>query len=486
MLPQMIISMLRSFGKSIFKNVLSPKTLFTNLVKKGTQFGKNANDFTKAIQNDTKKFLKDKLNFKSNISTFFQDQVEKLTNKALGINSRATIERHKYINRLKKTGASIVEILEFEKEYGLDPNRAKAEYNKLVVPRIDKKAIKEPEIEEESLPEVPEELGVLGQYISKAWSSLSKAGSLHSKDTIKTIIQLDENMSSENKQLLDGLIDSMDESNLMSANNSEEVQRQVAMASQLSSRVQEEIAKMTSEQSTAISEGFKNIEESIKLYAENQGQRIDMLGALSEMAVEEPEEETQGYSFAELMRGNSLIVDLISQSQKNPMEILQSFDQAMNEFVKDIGKEVGFYGGIVWGMLDASIKRWPAGEWLLGGVRDMLGNLIGISPEAESEEQQEEKFKINNMDVGTFRRSSLSVSDNAKGIIETQISYGNNINEVQPSDSKNVNEDKGSSSISQNTKSEVVIINNDNNNTVRGDYRVENKTPPQPNGDRRI
>lgn len=116
----------------------------------------------------------------------------------------------------------------------------------------------------------------------------------------------------------------------------------------------------------------------------------------------------------------------------------------------------------------------------------MLGNLIGISPEAESEEQQEEKFKINNMDVGTFRRSSLSVSDNAKGIIETQISYGNNINEVQPSDSKNVNEDKGSSSISQNTKSEVVIINNDNNNTVRGDYRVENKTPPQPNGDRRI
>lgn len=489
MLPQILTKMLSSLGKSIFKRVLSPKQLFQNLVKKGNQFGKNANDFTKAIQNDSKKFLKDKLNFKSKMSDFFQNKVAQLTDKTLGINSKATFERHKYINKLKKTGASIVEILEFEKEYGLDPDRAKAEYNKLVVPKIERDPLKEPDIPEEELPTLPEEAGVLGEYISRAWSSLSKTNNLHSKETIKTLVELDENMSSDNKQLLDGLIDSLDESNLMSAKNSEEVQRQVAMASQLSTRIQEQIAEMTEEQSSAIADGFKNIEESIRLYSENQGQRIDMLGTLSTMAKEEPEED-DSHSFAELMKGNSLIVDLVSQSQKSPMEIMQSFDQAMNDFAQDIGKEVGFYGGLAWGMLDQIIKKYPAGDFLLGGVRDMLGTLLGIDPKGENKEEPElEAYKLNYIETGTLQPIRSELSDNAKGILDTQITYREDEGQKEKSpswaDIQKSQEETLRKASERQQKPDVVIVNNKSNNTVRGDYRVQDKTPPQPNGDRK-
>ena len=492
MLPQMIMTMLKSLGKSVFKRVLSPKQLFQNLVKKGNQFGKNANDFTKAIQNDSKKFLKDKLNFKSKISDFFQEKVSQLTDKTLGINSKATFERHKYINKLKKTGASIAEILEFEKEYGLDPDRAKAEYNKLVVPKTERDPLKEPDIPEEELPTLPEEAGVLGEYISRAWSSLSKTNNLHSKETIKTLVELDENMSSDNKQLLDGLIDSLDESNLMAANNSEEIQRQVAMASQLSTKIQEQIADMTEEQSQAIADGFKNIEESIRLYSETQGQRIEMLGTLATMAKEEPEEDNS-HSFAELMKGNSLIVDLVSQSQKSPAEILQSFDQAMNDFVQDIGKEIGFYGGLVWGMLDMVAKKpWgnPIVKALTGPLRDMLGTLLGISPDDKPEEEQEEqKIKMNTMAAGTFTRSDAAVSDNARGILESQVSYGSDLKEEKIESWQDVQKRQEQSiqraAERQQKGPDVVIVKNENNNTVRGDYRTESKIPPQPNGDRR-
>lgn len=418
-IPQILISLGKSFGKQFVKHILSPKKLFQNLVKRGKGSIKNMGNLADSALKDGKKLLKKKLNFKDNISSYLDKKKTEFTDKVLGINSKATYQRHKAINQLKKAGASVAEILEFEKEYSLDPDKAKAEYHKLVRPKEKSKEKREAPDYEEDLPRLEGDAGVLGDYVSKAWSSLSKSNNLHSKDAIQAIIDLDDSMDQGNKDILNDLLDAMDESNLMQADNAEQVQRQVAIAAQASANMQEKIAEISKQQTEGLNENINNIGEMVKMYSESTGSRIDMLGELSKMATEK-EEPDNSNSFADLLKGNSLMVDLVSQSQKSPVELLKSFDDVIRGMVQDFGKDVGFYGKLAYDSLKSASKFFSL-DALAKPLLDMLASLLGIDTDDTSEDIKDEDVNTNlTARSAVISKSGMKSEKKAQEVLELE------------------------------------------------------------------
>lgn len=472
MIFKVIFQVLKSYGKGIVKHVLSAKPSFANLAKKGKQIAENSKSITNAIGNDSKKLIKEKLNFGSKISEKIRNSRDKLFSEALGIDAKSIFEKRRAINQLKKTGATLQEILEFEREYGLDPKKAKSEYNSIHKKDIKRDTISLPDINESELVELDADgpVGVLADYMFKLTKSADKNSTIHSIETLKSIAELDENLLSDNNDILNNLFDAVDESNLMNANNVTDVKKEVIKAAKLSSDISEKIAEMSQEQSENILQGIDNIAAIVKDYHNVAGQKMDMLASLSEIAKEEPEEDNS-HSFMDLIKTQSLIVDMLSESKKNPMDIVRDFEMAMNEVARDVGQQVGFAVTLFKDALDTIIKSHPFAGKILQPISDIFAEMVGLPKSGEGEKKEENNGNL----IGAKNVSVYGGGENKYNIsqtVETDIA-----DKITAENSKTV--EKTTEKTVEKEKPEVHLIeSNAVKNVVQ---KKEDRRPSMPN-----